>query len=149
MTYINSDAPLVGYADIKRSPYFVDKTGLISSLASFIGSGVDCICITRPRRFGKTVNAQMLASFLTRGLDAASLFEGLEVSSDPAAMAHLGAHDIIYIDFSALPDECESYQDYIDAIRAGLVDDLRAFAPEAGIEPEPACSRRSSASTTP
>ena len=33
----------------------------------------------------------MLASFLTRGLDAAPLFEGLEVSCDPAAMAHLGA----------------------------------------------------------
>ena len=64
------------------------------------------ICITRPRRLGKTVNAQMLASFLTRGLDAAPLFEGLEVSCDPAAMAHLGAHDVIYIDFSVLPDEC-------------------------------------------
>ncbi|WP_417341479.1 AAA family ATPase [Gordonibacter urolithinfaciens] len=93
------------------------------------------ICITRPRRLGKTVNAQMLASFLTRGLDAAPLFEGLEVSCDPAAMAHLGAHDVIYIDFSVLPDECESYRDYIDAIRAGIVDDLRAFAPEAGVEP--------------
>ncbi|MEE0518720.1 hypothetical protein, partial [Slackia sp.] len=77
----------------------------------------------------------MLASFLTRGLDAAPLFEGLEVSCDPAAMAHLGAHDVIYIDFSVLPDECESYRDYIDAIRAGIVDDLRAFAPEAGVEP--------------
>ena len=77
----------------------------------------------------------MLASFLTRGLDAAPLFEGLEVSCDPAAMAHLGAHDVIYIDFSVLPDECESCRDYIDAIRAGIVDDLRAFAPEAGVEP--------------
>lgn len=135
MTHINSDAPLVGYADIKRSSCFVDKTGLGSSLTPFFGSDVDCICITRPRRFGKTVNAQMLASFLTRGLDAAPLFEGLEVSRDPAAMAHLGAHDVIYIDFSALPDERGSYRDYIDAIRAGLVDDLRAFAPEAGVEP--------------
>lgn len=74
-------------------------------------------------------------SFFARGLDAAPLFEGFEVSRDPAAMAHLGAHDVIYIDFSALPDECESYRDYIDTIRAGTVDDLRALSPEAGVEP--------------
>ena len=72
---------------------------------------------------------------LTRGLDSAPLFEGLEVFRGPAAMAHLGAHDVIYIDFSALPNECGSYRDYIDVIRADLVDDLRAFAPEAGVEP--------------
>ncbi|GAA6488552.1 hypothetical protein K270103H11_11190 [Gordonibacter urolithinfaciens] len=77
----------------------------------------------------------MLASFLARGQDAAPLFEGLEVSRDPAAMAHLGANDVIHIDFSALPDECESCRDCIDAIRASIVDDLRAFAPEAGVEP--------------
>ena len=135
MAYINSDALLVGYERIAGSPYFVDKTGMASAVTPFIESDGGYVCVTRPRRFGKTVNAQMLASFLTRGLDAAPLFEGLEVSRDPAAMVHLGAHDSIYIDFSALPDECGSYRDYIDAIRAGLVDDLRAFAPEAGVEP--------------
>lgn len=119
---------VAGLAGFRIEPY----SRTCSSLFARDGGGY--ICITRPRRFGKTVNARMLASFLTRGLDAAPLFEGLEVSRDPAGMAHLGAHEVIYIDFSAPPDECGSYRDYIDAIRVGLVNDLRAFAPEAGVE---------------
>ena len=64
VAYINSDASLVGYQRIAGSPYFVDKTGMASAVVPFIGSDGGYICITRPRRFGKRVNAQMLASFL-------------------------------------------------------------------------------------
>lgn len=133
MPYINTDDSKKEFAELKRDIYFVDKTGLISALIPSIGVPCKHICITRPRRFGKTTNARTVACFLSRDLGAESLFEGLKVSEDEQAMQHLGAHDVIYIDFSALPMPCENYTDYISAIANGIISDLREFFPEAGI----------------
>lgn len=52
-------------------------------------------------------------------------------------MAHLGAHNVIYIDFSELPDMYGGFGDYLDAIRSGVVDDLREQYPQVGIAPGP------------
>lgn len=131
--YVNTDDSKIAFEKLLRSPYFVDKTGLIGALAPRIDTEQSYVCITRPRRFGKTVNARMLACFLSRGLSAEPLFEGLEVSRDGAAMAHLGAHDVIYIDFSRLPQRCEGYGDYLSAITDGVIADLREAFPEASI----------------
>ncbi|WP_165046131.1 AAA family ATPase [Adlercreutzia sp. ZJ138] len=134
MKYINSIAPLIGYEGVVRSPYFVDKSAMISALVPSIATSNMYVCVTRPRRFGKTTNAQMLASFLSRDTQATDLFEQLNITQDKHAMTHCGTHDVVYIDFSALPDECSSYTDYINAIRRGLVRDLHQFAPTAEIE---------------
>ncbi len=133
MLYINEECSKKEFEELRRSTYFVDKTGLISATVPYIAVREKYICITRPRRFGKTINARTLACFLSRGLDAADLFDGLEVSKDEQVMKHLGAHDVIYIDFSALPDVCNSYEDYIGKIREGIISDLRELYPQAGI----------------
>ena len=134
MYYINSMDSKILFAQAARSPYFVDKSGLVSAIVGSIDTLKKYLCITRPRRFGKSTNARMLACFLSHGLDAGELFEGLVVSRDAEAMEHLGAHDVIYIDFSDLPFDCTGYADYIHAIADGVVADLRELCPEAGIE---------------
>lgn len=133
MRYINPIDSRIAFERLLRSPYFVDKTGLIVRIAPLIDTEQSFVCITRPRRFGKTVNARMLACFLSCGLEASGLFEGLEVASQPQAMAHLQGHDVIYIDFSSLPQDCGGYPDYIGHIAGGLIEDLRRFAPLADI----------------
>ncbi len=133
MFYINTQSSKTAFQKLLNSQYFVDKTGLISALVPFIGTEQTYFCITRPRRFGKTVNARTLACFLSRGLEAEPMFEGLEVMKDEQATKHLGTHDVIYIDFSKLPDGCKSYEEYIWAIRHGIISDLREAFSEAGI----------------
>ena len=133
MKYLNPESSKTALQKLLNSVYFVDKTGLISALVPYIGTEQTYFCLTRPRRFGKTVNARTLACFLSRGLDTQDMFEGLEVSRDAQAMQHLGVHDVIYIDFSALPDVCKNYEEYIWAIRSGIISDLREAYPQAGI----------------
>lgn len=133
MWYLNSTRARQSFEYLLRSPYVVDKSGLISAVLPKLGTENRFACITRPRRFGKTVNATMLACFLARDLDASPLFEGLEVSNDAWAMSHLGAHDVIFIDFSALPTADASYEDYIGAIERGVITDLRERFPGIGI----------------
>ena len=70
---------------------------------------------------------------------AAGLFEGLEVSHDEAAMAHLGAHDVVYIDFSVQRqngEDYEGYGDYIGAVREGVIAELAEAFPGARLAGE-------------
>lgn len=57
--YLNSAAPYFLYKSEVSSPYFVDKSQLLEELFPFVEQGNKHVCITRPRRFGKTVMANM------------------------------------------------------------------------------------------
>ena len=124
MRYINPIDSKELFEKLLRSPYFVDKSDFIGKIVPFIGTEQSFICITRPRRFGKTKNARMLATFLSKDLEAKELFAKLNVANDAEAMQHFGAHDVIYIDFSQQTDGEKSYGKYINNIGGGIVEDL-------------------------
>ena len=126
MNYLNTQEPKVLYQEAKNSTIFVDKSLLISAISKNIHTSTKYICITRPRRFGKTMNASMLAAYYTKGLDSQELFQDLKIARDEEYeyLEHLNQHNVIYIDFSRLPDPCNSYEDYITYIKQYLFDDL-------------------------
>ncbi len=82
--YLNSKKPAILYQNETRAAYFIDKTALLDELAALLESsdhapqqlgtiGNKYVCITRPRRFGKTVMANMIASYFGRGIDRKSV----------------------------------------------------------------------------
>lgn len=74
--------------------YYVDKTGIISTLLS---SGNEVTLFTRPRRFGKTLTMRMLQSFFEVGRDR-RLFDGLEVASDSKLYeVHQGKYPVVFL----------------------------------------------------
>lgn len=78
----------------KEGFYYVDKTGLIRELLHDWNA---VTLFTRPRRFGKTLNIDMIKSFLEIGTDA-SLFEGLEISRDDALCErYMGKFPVIFV----------------------------------------------------
>lgn len=86
---------------IDKNYYFVDKTNLIRDL---INKQTKVTLITRPRRFGKTLNMSMLKYFFedernSKGekIDNSYLFEGLEVSTDTTSLEHMGKYPVISI----------------------------------------------------
>ena len=84
--------------DGKRS-LFVDKTKFIKEV---LNDGSEVVLITRPRRFGKTINMSMLQHFLSAEVDeqpTKDLFKGLLISQDQAAMAHQGKYLVIFVSF--------------------------------------------------
>ena len=66
--YLNSAAPGALYKSETENPYFVDKSQLLEELIPFVQQGNKHICITRPRRFGKTVMANMIGAFFGKAL---------------------------------------------------------------------------------
>lgn len=62
--YVDSRTAYTLYKKETKKPYFIDKTKLLKELFHLIEEGGDCIYITRPRRFGKTVAANMISAFV-------------------------------------------------------------------------------------
>ncbi|WP_049945611.1 AAA family ATPase [Candidatus Stoquefichus massiliensis] len=85
------------------------------------------ICITRPRRFGKRINANILAAYYTKGYDSHELFDDLKIAKAENYENHMNKYSVIYIDFSILPDPCDSYQQYISWIKSALIHDLQTM----------------------
>ena len=83
-----------------REDYFVDKTGLIKKLNDIVSKKERFVCITRPRRFGKSVNAAMVASYYTKNMDTKDVFDKLNVHECPSYEKHLNKHNVIYISFN-------------------------------------------------
>lgn len=121
-----------------QRPYFVDKTLILSELFPFIESGNSHICITRPRRFGKTVMANMIGAFFEKDEDTKEIFDQLKISKSPEYEKHRNKHDVTYIDFSKMPEDCDSYDQYISRIINRLKKDLIREYPDADYEEEDA-----------
>ena len=98
--FLNSRVPYEGYKEVLRDPYFVDKTLILKELVPYFGKRNRYCCITRPRRFGKTVMANMVGAFFGKTDEGERIFEDLAISKEKEYSAHLNQHDLIYIDFS-------------------------------------------------
>lgn len=133
MYYLDTNAPVLKYERVLRDKIYVDKTMLIEKTNDLLGRDSCYVCITRPRRFGKTINANMLGAYYTVGYDCRALFHGLKIESSDTFEKHLNKHHVIYIDFSRMPDYCNCFDDYLSWINDRLTHDMKtAF----GIEKE-------------
>lgn len=122
--FLNSGVPYTAYEEISSDRYFVDKSDILNELIPAIGSRHRYFCILRPRRFGKTVMADMIAAFFGKTEEQKkenqnghkNLFDSLSISGSKDYRTHLHKHNVIYIDLSRTPENCTSYTDYIKRI---------------------------------
>lgn len=130
MYYLNTDVQYKLYQKVVNNRIFVDKSLMIEEVSKAIGTGNPYICITRPRRFGKTVNANMLGAYYTKGCDSHEIFDSLAISAAEQYEKHINQYNVIHIDFSQYPDYCGGYEDYIKDITETLKEDLREAYPQ-------------------
>lgn len=81
---------------VEGNYYFVDKTLMIKE---FLDRGTDVTLITRPRRFGKTINMSMMAEFFDLTKDSKKIFNGTKIMETPYA-AEINQYPIIFISFA-------------------------------------------------
>ena len=128
--FLNTPLPYKRYKKISETTYFVDKSLILNDIFGCMEEETQYICITRPRRFGKTIMANMLGAFFGKAWDASQIFDHLKIADSPEYHQYLNQYDIIYIDFSRLPENCTSYRQYINRIITGLKNDLAEAYPE-------------------
>ncbi len=96
-TYIN-----IGNAGFQsaRNGEYVDKSGLIAVVNGTLYSKRRFCCVSRCRRFGKSMAAEMLCAYYDQSCDSRSLFADLEIAHDPLFGKHLNKYPVIYLDMS-------------------------------------------------
>ena len=115
--YLDTNIPVELFQRVLKKKIYIDKSMLINKFNEVIGSEDCYFCITRPRRFGKTMNANMLGAYYTQGYDTHELFKDLKIAQTSTYEEHINKHHVVYIDFSTLPDPCTTYEEYISWIK--------------------------------
>ncbi len=106
---------------------FVDKSGLIEFLNSAIDTRNRFICVSRPRRFGKSVAAQMAYAYYDRSCNSSKLFEGLEITKSPDYQTHLNKYPTIFIDWNRFANI--SKNEILKVAQKHIVKDLKESYP--------------------
>ncbi len=135
MSYFLNSVPLINqYTKTTKEKYFVDKSKFIEKMNELVGTASQYVCITRPRRFGKTLNAMMLASYYSKNANFKDLFDKLKISKSETYLEHLNKHNVVYITFNELPNSNCSYNEFIGRYIDFLKSDLRGMYSEIEID---------------
>ncbi|MBR4264763.1 MAG: AAA family ATPase [Bacteroidales bacterium] len=121
LDYGNSDFRSV------RDSNFVDKSGLINVLNEKIGKESRFMCISRPRRFGKSVAAKMIYAYYDRSCDSRELFKGLEITKSPDYEKHLNKYPTIYLDWNRFAAKDKST--VVKDAQIAIIEDLQQVYP--------------------
>ncbi len=127
-SFVNPDSGLFQVA--VNSEIYVDKSGIISFTNKVMNTKQGYICNSRPRRFGKSTTADMLASYYSRGANSLSLFSSLEIGNDPSFREHLNRYDVIRMDIQWAVDPAGGRDKVVSFITDSIIDELREYYPE-------------------
>lgn len=143
------------YRAVSKSPYFVDKTKMLEETNSFLDSSDRYLCVCRPKGFGKTTDAQMLAAYYGRGENTKDLFQNLAIAASRGSKRYRNQYHVIYLDMLALCNRLEELQksqtqnppaegeqdfrkwDVVDFLCAQVTDELEAAFPTADLRKVP------------
>ena len=117
------------FKEYKSARIFIDKSNLIKECNSLFGSSDKYMCITRPRRFGKTMALSMLNAYYSKGCDSLSLFDKLNIANDNSYLEHLNKHNVIWIDMVSLYTDIRDKNDFLKELETNLLDDLNEAFP--------------------
>lgn len=125
--FVNPDSSAFQVA--LNSRIYVDKTGLIEYTNSVLDTTNAYICNSRPRRFGKSYAANMLAAYYSKGADSEQMFSGLKISKEADFKKHLNKYDVIHIDIQWFLANCDDADNVVKYVTEAVLDELRETYP--------------------
>ncbi|OON99947.1 MAG: hypothetical protein ATN35_09985 [Epulopiscium sp. Nele67-Bin004] len=127
--YLNTQQGFESFKERLSSKIFVDKSMILQILNERVCTDDKYICVTRPRRFGKSQITYLIESYYSKAIDSKKLFEQLKIGSDKNFEKYVNKYNVIKLDFSDLGDE-NSYEKYVGHIKANLIYDLEQHYPQ-------------------
>ena len=121
--YLNPDN--MDFQEALNSEIYVDKTELIKRTNNIIHTNNKYICISRPRRFGKSMAGDMLAAYYSRGCDSKEMFSGFKIASDANFEKHLNKYNVIHINMLDFIDSRKSINEAIDYLSRRLIYEIK------------------------
>jgi hypothetical protein len=108
-----------------NSEIYIDKTGLLKYTNRVLDTKQAFICNSRPRRFGKSITADMLTAYYSKGCNSETMFTGREIGRDSSFRQHLNRYDVIHIDVQWCMEPAGSPDHVVPFIKKGVIKELR------------------------
>lgn len=109
----------------RASEWYVDKSMLLAFTNRKLGTEGRFLCITRPRRSGKSMAANMVAAYYDESCDSQALFHGLAMEKDPGFATHLNKYPVIKIDMGGFLSELVDHKNATAKLDGMLSEELR------------------------
>ena len=122
-----------GNEEFKRavnSKIYVDKTMLLAFTNQNLKSEHQNICVSRPRRFGKSMAANMLVAYYGKGDDSYELFKPFKIAKDPDFKKHLNQYNAIHLNMQQFLGRTESVEEMMELISRKVVRELKREFPQ-------------------
>lgn len=107
-----------------NSEIYIDKSGLLRYTNNKLFTEQQFICVSRPRRFGKSIAANMLTAYYSRGCDSRELFAGLDMERDGDFEKHLNEYNVIHLNMADFLSESAGLEDMLRLIEEDILDEL-------------------------
>ena len=108
----------------RNSRIYVDKSGLILYLNSVFDTESRFICVSRPRRFGKSMAANMISAYYDRTVDGGAAFQGLEIAGDAAFAMYCNQCDVLFINMQEFLSRSQTMKDMLDLLKQKILHDV-------------------------
>ena len=113
------------FSEAVNSEIYIDKTRLLEYINRVINTTSKFICNSRPRRFGKSMTADMLSAYYSRGCDSKELFKNYEISTVSSYEKNLNNYDVIHFDVQWCMMDAKDADHVVDYINEGILQELR------------------------
>lgn len=108
-----------------HSELYVDKSLLIAVTNSKVKTSQKYLCVSRPRRFGKSVAANMLAAYYSCDINSAELFDSLKIAGNPFYLDFRNQYNVIKVNMQEFLSLSSSAESLIDLLQAELIRELQ------------------------
>ena len=116
-----------------NSEIYVDKSELIAYTNNVLGTNQQYVCVSRPRRFGKSMALDMLAAYYGRNKDSRMEFDGLRIAKDPGYARYMNQYNVISINMQEFLSNSQHVEDMLGMLRKRLLYDIRAQYPDVSL----------------
>lgn len=121
--YLNPDN--IDFQEALNSKIYVDKTELIKHTNDVIRTEDKYVCVSRPRRFGKSMAANMLVAYYSRGCDSKEMFSSYKIAAEQSFEKHLNKYNVIHINMVNFINEDKTVQEGLDYLCRRLIHELK------------------------
>lgn len=115
----------IDFQQALNSKIYVDKSMLIDYSNSVIYTEQKFICVSRPRRFGKSMAANMLTAYYSRGCNSEEMFSNLKISRADTFEKHLNRYNVIHINMVNFLERSKSIDDMLDYLGKRLIHEIK------------------------
>ena len=112
------------FKKVLNSEIYIDKTDMLDFFNQVLDTEQQYVCVSRPRRFGKSITANTIAAYFEKGCDSRPLFQGRKLSEYENWDCNLNKYDVIRIDLADIRARRKTPEETLDSIEEDVVKEL-------------------------